>query len=275
MCGIYFSLSCRGFISPDLRTAQLLKNRGPDSLGTQQLVIPGSSVDASSSEVHATFISTVLSLRGTTLTEQPLKDPITGSILCWNGEAWSVAGQSVLDSDSCAVFNALLASHPPDPARFRQSSIENLVQVLCSIRGPFAFVFYDAKLQCIFYGRDCLGRRSLLRKVAIDDTLVISSVCDNTSGEQWAEIEADGIYVLDLIEAQTSLSTATTHVPHRRRGDELANELHFVGKSFLPRKSLKRQGYSLSHAQPEHQHRNLYYRSRNYTEDQCFPPQVC
>ncbi|KAF2682272.1 hypothetical protein K458DRAFT_307800 [Lentithecium fluviatile CBS 122367] len=222
MCGIFFSLSRHGFVTPDSRTEQLLKNRGPDSLGTEHILISNDG-DTPSSKLHATFISTVLSLRGTALTEQPLKDADTGSILCWNGEAWTIAGQPVSGSDSRAVYDALFIARGTDANISRLSAIEATVQVLSSIRGPYAFVFYDARSRCIFYGRDCLGRRSLLRKT--NDALVLSSVCDNATGESWAEIEADGIYLLDLNETPSSLPSAS-HIPHRRRGDATANGLH-------------------------------------------------
>jgi hypothetical protein len=250
MCGIFFSLSRHDFKSPDSNTEQLLNNRGPDSLGIHRVVVPSksSSHDVPSSDLYATFVSTVLSLRGAALTEQPLKDDETGSILCWNGEAWSVAGELVSGSDSRAVFDALLAPAPDDVSKSAGSPTKHVIQVLSSIRGPYAFVFYDARDQFIYYGRDCLGRRSLLNKKG--DVFILSSVCDNASGEDWAEVEADGIYALDLTSAPTSALPTATHIPHRRCGDESIKGTYFVGKFKAPRIPLNRSGHSVSKDEP-------------------------
>jgi asparagine synthetase B (glutamine-hydrolysing) len=210
MCGIYCSLSRHGHIVPDAKTQQLLQNRGPDSVGQHQARIDA----ASSSQLHATFLSTVLSLRGQSIVAQPLHDAATGSVLCWNGEAWSIRGEAVAGNDSLAVFDKLLAAC--------LDSIAAVVDMLSSIKGPYAFVFYDARHKLVYYGRDCLGRRSLLRKSAPDGTLILSSVCDNADGGTWAEVEADGIYITNLT---PSLLTSTTHLPHRTAGDSIAVSL--------------------------------------------------
>lgn len=168
-----------------------------------------------------TFLSTVLSLRGTELVSQPLTDKGTGSVLCWNGEAWSVNGDAVTGSDSNTVFDLLLkASRSPDSRRA-------VVQLLSGIRGPYAIVFYDAVNELVYYGRDCLGRRSLLKKTTSDGSLVLSSVCDNATGEAWAEVEADGIYAVELNEFEEN--PHITHVPHTRLG-QVSSGLSFVGR---------------------------------------------
>ena len=89
-------------------------------------------------------------------------------------------------------------------------------------------MFYDATNNHIYYGRDCLGRRSLLQKSTPDGALVLSSVCDNATGEAWAEVEADGIYFVDLNDFTDSSSV--THIPHTRLGAPPAAELSFVGR---------------------------------------------
>ncbi|KAL1798833.1 hypothetical protein ACET3X_002870 [Alternaria dauci] len=212
MCGIFFSLSRAGHVTPDTNTGQLLQNRGPDSTGQHQAIIE-SSTRASSTRLHATFLSTVLALRGSNVVEQPLKDVATGSLLCWNGEAWSIAGHAIDGNDSQVIFTKLLNAcvGPSD------TSMKRVIELLSVVRGPYALVFFDACNNRIYYGRDCLGRRSLLQKSTPDGTLVLSSVCDNASGESWTEVEADGIYVLDVDAADsTSNSLPVTKIPHRR-----------------------------------------------------------
>lgn len=226
MCGIFCSLSRNGFITPDAPTNTLLQNRGPDSIGLHQSVI-------GAPPVHATFLSTVLSLRGTAIAHQPLTDESTKSVLCWNGEAWSIRGRAVLHNDSTAVFAALLVASAAETA-----SKADIIDVLSSIRGPYAFVFYDAPHKRIYYGRDCLGRRSLLIKSTADDALILSSVCDNTPGHAWTEVEADGIYVVDfdVVDPDQKLPSPSL-IPHRRSNDPVPG-LSFVCKSHAVRYSL-------------------------------------
>ncbi|KAI2483190.1 hypothetical protein Ptr902_05507 [Pyrenophora tritici-repentis] len=227
MCGIFFALSRAAHVTPDTSTRALLQNRGPDSTGQHQILI-----QSKGAPVYATFLSTVLALRGSQVIEQPLKDEATGSVLCWNGEAWSIAGDIVKGNDSQLVFSKLQEACVDASA----SSVRNVVELLSSIRGPYALVFYDALNQRIYYGRDCLGRRSLLRKATTDGTVVLSSVCDNASGEAWDEIEADGIYFMDLKNVDTTLpSFPYTHIPHRRLDQDEGPGLSFVGKSLAPR----------------------------------------
>ncbi|KAI4710046.1 hypothetical protein J4E89_005278 [Alternaria sp. Ai002NY15] len=224
MCGIFFSLSRTEHVIPDANTQRLLRNRGPDSTGQHQTIIESSAKDVST-RLHATFLSTVLALRGNDIVEQPLRDDTTGSVLCWNGEAWSIAGQAIDGNDSKLVFTKLLDACTGT----REASMRRVIELLSVVRGPYALVFYDASHQRIYYGRDCLGRRSLLQKSTLDGTLVLSSVCDNASGESWAEVEADGIYVVDVELADpTSDSFLVTRVPHRRSDQEEDSELSFT-----------------------------------------------
>lgn len=231
MCGIFCSISCNGFISPDSATKQLLQNRGPDSTGQHQVVVhaTGHANIGTSSTLHACFLSTVLSLRGTSIVSQPLQDEATGSTLCWNGEAWSIGEALVTGNDSQLIFDKLLAIL--SNMESRETATEAVTRLLSSIRGPYAFVFYDASHKLLCYGRDCLGRRSLLRKSMPDDTLILSSVCDNASGESWTEVEADGIYFADLSSLHTTgLSSSIRHVPHRLSSRTKEEALSFVGK---------------------------------------------
>jgi asparagine synthetase B (glutamine-hydrolysing) len=217
----------------------------------------GENKDASST-LHATFLSTVLSLRGTSIVEQPLRDAITKSTLCWNGEAWSINNASVTGNDSQLVFDKLLtASSGKDGADI---AIKAVVDLLSSIRGPYAFVFYDASNKLMYYGRDCLGRRSLLRKSKSDDRLILSSVCDNASGESWTEVEADGIYVVNLGSIHSiGISSSTRHIPHSPADQAGEQQLSFVGKFLTPFALLTVVGLAVSTDEPHHP-RGLLFR---------------
>ncbi|KAJ4368465.1 hypothetical protein N0V83_006822 [Neocucurbitaria cava] len=226
MCGIFCSLSHNDYMTPDANTQQLLQNRGPDHTGRHQFLIQPSRVtdDDNSSQFHTTFLSTVLSLRGSTVVPQPLVDKASGSVLCWNGEAWSIREHVVTGNDSDIVFARLLEACAGSP----DASTRAVISLLSSIRGPYAFVFYDARNSRLYYGRDCLGRRSLLKKSTQDGTLILSSVCDNASGEAWEEVEADGIYFVNLhSETSTPPTLRPEHIPHSSSKQESGSTLSF------------------------------------------------
>ncbi|ORY09593.1 asparagine synthase-domain-containing protein [Clohesyomyces aquaticus] len=217
MCGIFFSLSRHGYVAPTPSTEALLRNRGPDSIGKHEVLIHP--------QAHATFLSTVLSLRGTNLVKQPLKDVATQSILCWNGEAWKIGTEPVQGNDAQLIFDLLLKSSSGGEGQ-KEASIERVVDVVSTIRGPFAFVFFDAPKSHLYYGRDCLGRRSLLLKSIANGDFILSSVCDNDTEDQWSELDADGLYVLDL-KFGSPQPLEAMHIPSRRRDDDTVGSVHF------------------------------------------------
>ncbi|TQN69464.1 Asparagine synthetase domain-containing protein [Colletotrichum shisoi] len=188
MCGIHAVVSRDGFQSLPAATRTCLCNRGPDHLGEVQA--QSKTGGAGSENLFLTFTSTVLALRGDRVTQQPFRDESSGSVLCWNGEAWKLAGAPVQGNDGEAIFSLLTA------ASSRHDAEDAVLDVLRSIQGPFAFVYFDAPASRLYYGRDRLGRRSLL--LNREEGLRLSSVAESTS-PAWAEVEADGIYVLNLV----------------------------------------------------------------------------
>jgi asparagine synthetase B (glutamine-hydrolysing) len=139
-------------------------------------------------------MSTVLALRGGHVVAQPFTDISSGSALCWNGEAWKIGSEPVAGNDGEAIFDLLLeASSAEKPV---SESVRAVLKVLQSISGPFAFVFLDKLHSQIYYGRDRLGRRSLLLKDNDHATsLELSSTAEPASGP-WKEVEADAVYQL-------------------------------------------------------------------------------
>ena len=185
----------------------LLSRRGPDSLNEVQRTIsiadsPSSSYDKQRT-IYLYFVATVLSLRGDTLTLQPLVDELSGSILCWNGEAWKIGGKPVTGNDAQAVFHLIIEaskSSAKNVSRHEASKLSLLAisSTLSTISGPFSLFFYDAAFGRVVYGRDMLGRRSLLVKKGSVDDWAIASIHDGCSSRDWEEVEADGIYSLDV-----------------------------------------------------------------------------
>ncbi|KAL8656278.1 MAG: hypothetical protein Q9210_000369 [Variospora velana] len=135
------------------------------------------------------------------LVTQPLQDPQTDSILCWNGEAWKIDNTLIAGNDTRTIFDNLLraGSKTPDRALDERERLDDaIVRFFSRVSGPFAFIFYNARQGSVYYGRDRLGRRSLLRSKAHNGDIVISSVCSGPSTTNWAEVEADGVYVIHL-----------------------------------------------------------------------------
>jgi asparagine synthetase B (glutamine-hydrolysing) len=183
MCGIYCALNHHGrVLAPPEALLAKLQSRGPDSL--QQHVVHVSSAFC------LTFAASVLSLRGDTIVRQPLVDAESGSVLCWNGEAWSIGGTRVEGNDSEAVFRLLLEA--------ARSSRRGILDAFSSIRGPFSCVFYDGRQRGLFFGRDVLGRRSMVKSMTPQGDFVLCSVPHLSADATCAEVEADGMYVVSL-----------------------------------------------------------------------------
>ena len=226
MCGIFFSFCQEDHQHPSNELLENLRRRGPDGVDSVSTTVtlkatesPKSGSNMQKRTRFLTFLSTVLSLRGSSIVEQPLSDPESGSLLCWNGEAWSIRSESIRVNDAEYVFNIFLdaANRHIDTVHHtvasQDQSLHGVVDILSSITGPYAFVFYDAPHHRVFYGRDALGRRSLLIKRHSIKGFVLSSICDPTDSEGWMEVEADGIYVLDLT-ANIDLSEDVNQVTH-------------------------------------------------------------
>lgn len=217
MCGIFFSCTDQKVgDSSDCHYVDL-RRRGPDSFKTIQRQIlgkrPDSAHEASSCISYLNFTATVLSLRGDLVVEQPLEDAQSGSILCWNGEAWKVNGTSIVGNDAVVIMSLLVeavgSSFSKDKA-LDGATTQAVLNVMSSISGPFAFLFFDAQSQRIFYGRDSLGRRSLLQNLATDGSLSLSSICKFTGTDGWTEVEAGCIYKVDLGNAPSSINNPSS-----------------------------------------------------------------
>jgi asparagine synthetase B (glutamine-hydrolysing) len=187
MCGIHASVSTEGFLTPSLESKKLLLSRGPDCTGETE-----ARFDSHEWPYYLSFTSTVLALRGGHVTPQPFVDTKSGSVLCWNGEAWRIGSDPIAGNDGQSIFDTLLE------AVAEEESVSNstiaVLKVLNSISGPFAFVFLDQKHKQIFFGRDRLGRRSLLSSTG-SNYIEFSSIADPSRGI-WKEVEADAVYLL-------------------------------------------------------------------------------
>ncbi len=238
MCGIFFCCTRNGPQFPSQICLESLCRRGPDNKATvSRLVTLKSALPRSPSSeqekqsISITFVLTVLSLRGDLIVSQPLQDQQSGFLFCWNGEAWRVGEKTIRGNDAEFVFNHFLQC-------FRNPSyddvLQNIVSLVSSITGPFSFVFYDARHHRVFYGRDALGRRSLVVRNSLPGGLVISSICDAADPEHWTEVEADGIYILDLQEALIESQREIAHIPWSIGKPESELPITLVRPFFVP-----------------------------------------
>ncbi|PIG89957.1 asparagine synthase related protein [Aspergillus arachidicola] len=221
MCGIFFSLSASGPVLPNEETCSLLRKRGPDSFQVQQVQRDVNTDQTRSVPTLLTFVSTVLSMRGDQVVAQPLVDTTGESVLCWNGDAWKIAGEPIRGNDTQLIFNLLLQAAKPSynsessNALDNGSAVQRVVDVISRISGPFSFVFYDAVNAKLYFSRDCLGRRSLLQ--GIDDTgaFKICSLCDGTSSTHFDEVGTTGVHMIDfthsVMQDSPTPETGATH----------------------------------------------------------------
>ncbi|KAK4035016.1 asparagine synthase-domain-containing protein [Parachaetomium inaequale] len=228
MCGIHATISRTPpplhSLPPELE--RCLRARGPDHFGQvdrshlpqhthQHTDIGTDTKTETETDWSLRFTSTVLALRGDHVARQPLTDDARcGSVLCWNGEAWRVGGggaggekERVQGNDGEVVFGKLTAASSAAAAGAGgagggaaagvAAGVDAVLEVLRGIEGPFAFVYYDAGAGRVFFGRDRLGRRSLLRATTEGGGLALCSVA-GPAGEGWEEVEADGVYVVTV-----------------------------------------------------------------------------
>lgn len=191
MCGIFCSVSRASFAQPGDQLRRSLKNRGPDSQREYSVCVK----IHTDHECYLNFTSTVLALRGDRVQSQPLVDDASGSVLCWNGEAWKVDNETIPGNDSLHIFQLLLLASQDNS----EGTTHGVLNVLNNISGPFAFVFYDGTRHALYYGRDRLGRRSLLQQTSELGDLKLCSVTDGN--EEWSEVSYDGVQVIELSES--------------------------------------------------------------------------
>ena len=116
-------------------------------------------VDGKDPNLRLTFAGSILQLRGNDPVSTPLIEPNTGNILLWNGEIFNEnkgKGKNVVRvSPSVNDAKALLHT---------LTTTNDIPAVFSTIRGPWACVFWHAETGTLWFGRDVLGRRSLLAK---------------------------------------------------------------------------------------------------------------
>ena len=171
-------------LSPQLSPGVInaLERRGPDAVNAR-VICAG----------HLTMAGAVLHLRGDRVLPQPVRDDQHNWLL-WNGEAYECGPMSDTDYVSnqlSRIAKSWKAGHQDD---FSTQMIETMQRIL----GPWAFIWWHASTSTLWYGRDPLGRRSLLVRRSRDErgaeVVELASAVGRDSGAGWAPVEASGLH---------------------------------------------------------------------------------
>ncbi|XP_057858625.2 uncharacterized protein LOC131067563 isoform X2 [Cryptomeria japonica] len=114
------------------------------------------------------FVGATLQLRGVHPLYQPLVDTST-NILVYNGEIFGGMPVGKEENDAIVLMNALqrccsCACH--SSRRYchccHQKEHISVPELLSTIKGPWSLIYWQAKSNIVWFGRDAFGRRSLL-----------------------------------------------------------------------------------------------------------------
>ncbi|KAJ3750126.1 asparagine synthase-domain-containing protein [Lentinula detonsa] len=187
MCGIFVQVTQTDELShrhPEELSQRLREanaTRGPDAR---------KSCCISLSRVFLELFSSELRLRGNSPVIQPHQND-SGAILCWNGEIFAGLDVRADENDGIKLFQQLQSLETGEQVR----------DLFASIEGPYAFVFYNATAQKLFFSRDPLGRRSLLiHKPFVKNPyfLLASVTAGSDPGYAFEELKTGHIHCLDI-----------------------------------------------------------------------------
>ncbi|KAE9410848.1 hypothetical protein BT96DRAFT_983532 [Gymnopus androsaceus JB14] len=179
MCGIFAQIGqAPEILCQKLREANA--TRGPDARKSCRTCL---------SQLDLEFFSSELRLRGNDPVIQPHKRD--GNVFCWNGEVFAGLDIHADENDGIKLFEQL----------YSLETCEQVRDLFASIEGPYAFVFYNATVQKLFFARDPLGRRSLLihRPSTANPYFILASVsAGSDSGYSFEELDTTNILCLDV-----------------------------------------------------------------------------
>ncbi|SPO27636.1 uncharacterized protein UTRI_04328_B [Ustilago trichophora] len=196
-----------------------IQQRGPDSFNTVQHHFQPSN-DARPWTLSLT--SSVLSLRGAGITIQPLSSSDGRLLLAWNGQIfdWHASSHPVGSSSKVRLesgendglilldrIQSLLKNEEEigGGANGSISCQDALNAALSEIEGPYAYVLLDRIESKLYFGRDPLGRRSLLlHRAPQSSSISITSVASQDlagSGDDeiLTELSCSTMHSIDLV----------------------------------------------------------------------------
>uniref|UniRef100_A0A023F173 Putative asparagine synthase n=1 Tax=Triatoma infestans TaxID=30076 RepID=A0A023F173_TRIIF len=173
MCGILLNIfrNSNGKIRSK-KFSELICNRGPNYFNEIEDVIGNG--------WNSLILGSVLWTQGDKTGVQPISDG-NGNFLLWNGDVYHGLPNCGETSDSELVFAELV-----------QHDVLSIISTIC---GPYAFIYYDATKSTLWFGRDVVGRHSLLWNIN-SENLLLTSVCPRSSDVE--EVPNYGIFQIDL-----------------------------------------------------------------------------
>ncbi|CAA0828756.1 Asparagine synthase family protein [Striga hermonthica] len=206
------------FSEEDIRAA--LQRRGPDSLGTHtvnvcsnffngqqkhflvqsiaQKEFEGATENGRENNLQGKlrFIGATLQLRGDSPVSQPVTDAF-GNVLVYNGEIYGGIHIGSDSSDTQVLMKSLgqcCSCTYHGERKLSTCSGENnktVPELLSSIKGPWALIYWQDSTKTLWFGRDAFGRRSLLVHwpTHLDPRLLLSSVSPLSSILQHFDID--------------------------------------------------------------------------------------
>ncbi len=179
--------------------AEPLRRRGPDHQSDALVGGRGYAHAADDGYAAVALSAAVLHMRGESLTPQPHRDA-HGNALLFNGEVFGALGLGDADSDTDSVLSALASATEPHRDVPASCAAAAILEFLGRLEGPHALVFWHSASATLWYARDGMGRRSLLRcwPAAHRGGLVLCSVAHAAtrvvaSSDAWEELPTDGI----------------------------------------------------------------------------------
>lgn len=294
MCGIGLLLTLPGsgekpnstLISHlNQQLSETLSSRGPDVPCGKEHCFGRCDDDESNLTLHAS----VLHMRGESHTPQPLL--LNEYAFCWNGECYSTyyskshniteeqaserdmvdliaTEESVVTSDTDLVANMLVdALNKIDESSDNKSHLKIIADVMSSIHGEYAFILFVPSKSpnsspCVYYGRDPLGRRSLLINKSIDGTILLSSVAVNIpdstlagregtiGAQEWVEIPPAVVYRMNIetgdVTSEPIPRVLNRNIPQIQLSKQATDKIEFM--QHLDRAVERR----VAHAPPSH-----------------------
>ncbi|XP_062203448.1 uncharacterized protein LOC133905704 [Phragmites australis] len=194
---------------------EALRRRGPDSLGCKRLQLcadgtilgvygcNGGEEDIGGTGVaELFFIGATLHLRGAEPVAQPLVSP-SGSVLVYNGEIYGGLQVADDENDTRSLFSSLEFCCSCDCHALNRDKTcsccgnvgKSVPQILSTIEGPWALVYWQMDSNTLWFGRDAFGRRSLLVHwpTPDDSRFILSSVSPPSLGKNQPASTTNGL----------------------------------------------------------------------------------
>lgn len=154
---------------------------------------------------HFLLLSSVLSLRQP-FTKQPIIQ--NGFIFQYNGELYN--GNCMEGNDTQFLLKRILQFVTAElAANLAAKRGEAILAALTGLEGEYAFVLTDTIARKIYFGKDVVGKRSLLFNLS-NDSLTVSSVMPNYTNNL-VECKGGMVYIVD----QESYNLSTYDVPKK------------------------------------------------------------